>query len=282
MSKYGCSKMSQHPSQSQKGDDFFALHHRNAPFVIPNPWDVGSAKILAARGFEALATTSVGVDHMNGKPAGTAGRDDILANAKMIADATNLPVSIDMEDCYAASADGIAETIQLAAATGAVGCSIEDMRFSTNEIYPFDQALARVKAAMAAANALSFKFTLTARSENFLCGKPDLDDTIMRLKAFADAGADVLYAPGLTTLEQVTRVVKEVGKPINVLLGMSGINMTMDDMKKAGVARISLGSGLQRAAFTAALNAIDEIQTKGTFGFTETNAGMDEIDKLLC
>lgn len=268
-------------TQSQKGDAFFALHHRNTPFVIPNPWDIGSAKILARKGFEALATTSVGVDHMNGKPAGTAGRTDILANAKLIADATPLPVSIDMEDCYATTPEGITETIQLAAQTGAVGCSIEDMRFSTTEIYGFDEALARVKAAVAAAAALPFKFTLTARCENFLCDKPDMDDTIMRLKAFENAGADVLYAPGLTTTDQVKILVDSLDKPLNVLLGISGIEMTMADMKNLGVGRVSLGSGLQRAAFTATLNAIEEIQSKGTFSFTNANAGMDVIDDLM-
>lgn len=269
-------------TQKTKADAFFALHNTGDSFVIPNPWDIGSARIMAAKGFLALATTSAGVDHMNGKRSGTAGRDDILANAKMLAGATDLPLSIDLEDCYGADAAGIAETIGLAADTGAVGGSIEDVRYGGGgDIYPLDDAVARVRAAVEAAAALPFKFTLTARAENFLYGRPDLKDTIARLKAFADAGADVLYAPGIRTAEQVDDIVRAVGKPVNVLLGFGGTNLTMADMHQLGVARISLGSALHRASVTATLDAINEIQNSGTFEFTKELLPMDVVDGLM-
>lgn len=269
-------------NQTEKGDLFYALHHRGHAFVIPNPWDVGSARILTAKGFEALATTSVGVDHASGHPSSTAGREEILTNARAIAAATPLPVSIDLEDCYGADGEGIAETIRLAAATGAVGGSIEDVRFGSNgEAYELAEAVARVRAAVDAAAALPFKFTLTARCEHLLFGRHDMDDVLKRLNAFADAGADVLYAPGLTTREEVETLVNNVGKPVNVLLGLAGTTLTMADMHQTGVARVSLGSGLHRAAMTAMLSAADEILTKGTFGFTAGLAGMEEIDEML-
>lgn len=270
------------PDQKSLGERFFALHHRDHPFVIPNPWDAGSAKILAALGYEALATTSVGLDHTNGHRSATSGRDQILANAKLIAGATDLPVSIDLEDCYGADAAGIAETIELAAATGAVGGSIEDVRYgSDGEMYGFDAAVARVESAVEAARALPFKFTLTARCENFLFGRPELDDTIARLQAYSAAGADVLYAPGLTSLAEIEAVVNAVDKPVNVLLGLANTTLTMADMHRAGVARVSLGSGLHRAATTAFVRAAQEIRESGTFGFTAGVLGMDAIDEMM-
>lgn len=268
--------------QNTKGAQFHALHHGDGPFVIPNPWDAGSAKILTAMGFEALATTSVGLDHTNGHRSATAGRDEIIANAALIAQSSQLPVSVDLEDCYGADADGIAETIRLAAEAGAVGGSIEDVRYgSDGDIYPFDEAVARVEAAVAAARALPFQFTLTARCENFLFGRPELDDTIRRLQAYSEAGADVLYAPGLTSIEEITAVVEAVDKPVNVLLGLANTKLTMADMHRAGVARVSLGSGLHRAAMTAFIRAAEEIRSTGTFSFTAGVKGMDEIDGMM-
>lgn len=269
-------------SQAQKGETFFALHHQGTPFVIPNPWDVGSAKIMVARGFLALATTSVGVDHSNGKPSATAGRDDILVNARAIAGAVSLPISIDLEDCYGKDDSGIAETITLAAETGAVGGSIEDAIFGRpGEIYCLENAVARVRAASEAASALPFKFTLTARCENFLWGNPDIDDTIKRLKAYSAAGADVLYAPGLTSTDEVAALVNALDKPLNVLLGMANTKMTMADMHRLGVARVSLGSAIHRAAMTATIDALDEIRQSGTFGFTGGLTGMGELDRMM-
>lgn len=270
------------PHQKSKGERFFELHHRGHTFVIPNPWDAGSAKILAASGYEALATTSVGLDHATGHHSGSAGRDEILTNARLIAEATGLPVSIDLEDCYGTDEDGVAETIRLAADTGAVGGSIEDVRFNSDgAFYELDEALARVEAAVAAARTLPFKFTLTARCENFLFGRPDMDDTIKRLNAFADAGADVLYAPGLTSADEIETLVQSVEKPVNVLLGLANTTLTMADMHRLGVARVSLGSGLHRAALTAFLSAAEEISDRGTFGFTAGLLSMDVVDEMM-
>lgn len=273
-----------HPEMTQfeKGEAFFALHHGDHPFVIPNPWDAGSARIMAAKGFAALATTSAGVDHVNGKKSGNAGRDEIIANAGWIASSVDVPVSVDLEDCYGVDAIGIAQTISMAAEAGAVGGSIEDAVFGhPGEIYGLDEAVARVEAAVAAANTLPFKFTLTARCENYLWGNPDMADTIRRLQAYSDAGADVLYAPGLTSPEEIAALVQALDKPVNVLLGMANTKMTMADMHRLGVARVSLGSGLHRAAITAAIKALDEIQATGSFGFTGGLKSSDEIDEMM-
>ncbi len=268
--------------QKSKGVLFYDLHHRDHPFVIPNPWDIGSARMFAARGFEALATTSAGVDHVSGHPEGTAGREMILANATQIAGATDLPVSVDLEDCYGADAAGITDTIRMAADAGAVGGSIEDARYGGGGmLYSIQEAAVRVSSAAEAAAALPFKFTLTARAEGLLYGNSDMDDIVRRLNMFAEAGADVLYAPGLKTVEQVEAVVKAVDKPVNVLLGLGGTTMSMADMHRLGVARVSLGSALHRAAITAALSALDEIRDSGTFSFTDTLPPADEIDALL-
>lgn len=269
-------------NQTDKGEAFFALHHRGSPFVIPNPWDAGSARIMAAKGFEALATTSAGVDHMMGKPAGTTGRNDMLANTRWIAETTDLPVSADLEDCYGANAAGIAETIRLAADAGAVGGSIEDAVWKQpGSFYDLDTAVSRVEAAVTAARALPFKFTLVARCEYLLYGRRDFDEIIDRLKAFSAAGADVLYAPGLRTDEEVAMIVDAVDKPVNVLLGMGNTTLDMADMHRLGVARVSLGSGIHRAAMAAVLEALDEIRDSGTFGFTKGLPGAGVIDDLL-
>lgn len=270
-------------NQTEKGDAFFALHHRGYPFVIPNPWDPGSARLMQKREFEALATTSAGVDHMMGQLSGTAGRDQVLANARWIAQSTDLPVAIDLEDCYGADEAGIAETIRLAAETGAVGGSIEDTIWtSPGQFYDFETALARVKAAIAAARALPFKFTLTARCEFMLYGHEDLDACIARLRAFAEAGADVVYAPGLKTAEQVEAVTSAVDAPVNVLLGMANTTLDMADMHRLGVARVSLGAGIHNVAMRAAASALDEIVQTGTFKFTTLEPDeAKSIDDLL-
>src|SRR5215475_876635 len=208
-------------SQSDKAAAFEALHAGPDVFVIPNPWDAGSAKILAQLGFKALATTSAGLAFSLGRPdgEGAVGRDEALAHARTIVAATDLPVSADLENLYGDAPAVCAETIRQAAATGLAGCSIEDTTGRADDpIYPFDLALARVQAAVDAARALPFPFTLTARAENFLHGRPDMADTLRRLRAFAAAGADVLYAPGLSTREQIAAVVQAVApKPVNLL-----------------------------------------------------------------
>jgi len=255
-------------TQHQKAERFRALHARPGAFVIPNPWDAGTAKILASLGFDALATTSAGVAFALGRVDGQVTRDEALANAAAICAATSLPVSADLENLYAHAPDVAAATIPSAAAAGLVGCSIEDATGDPAQpIYPFELAVERVKAAVAAARSLPFPFTLTARAENFLHGRHDLDDTIKRLKAFDAAGADVIYAPGLGDIEQVKAVVGATAKPVNVLVSSGNAHFTVEDLAAAGVRRISIGGALARAALGAFTTAAEEIKSKGTFTY---------------
>ena len=271
--------------QSQRGAAFKALHERPGIFVVPNPWDAGSAKLLAALGFEALATTSAGLAFSLGRPdaEGAITRDETLANARAIVEATSLPVSADLENGFGDEAVECAQTIRLAAASGLVGGSIEDATGRASDpIYAFDAAVTRVRAAVAAARALSFPFTLTARAENFLFGRPDLDDTIRRLTAFADAGADVLYAPGLLTSEQVGAVVRAASpKPVNVVMGLSGAALSLDELDGLGVKRVSLGSSLARAAYGGFMRAAREVKDKGTFDFAREALPYGEINGMF-
>ena len=259
--------------------------HAEGLFVMPNPWDIGSAKLLATCGFEALATTSAGLSFALGKPdgEGEVTRDETLANARAIVDATALPVSADLENGFGDEPQVCAETITLAAATGLVGGSIEDATGSSvAPIYPFDQALERVRAAVAAARALPFPFMLTARAENFLHGVTDLKDTIRRLEAYADAGADVLFAPGLTSLDLIETVVKAVApKPVNAIMGLAGKTMSLSALEDIGVRRVSVGSALARAALGEFLRAAKEIRTKGTFGFASHALPYAEINAMF-
>jgi len=272
-------------TQTIRGEAFAALHRRPTIFAIPNPWDAGSAKMLAALGFEALATTSAGLSFALGKPdgEGEVTRDETLANARAIVDATPLPVSADLENGFGDDPQVCAETITLAATTGLVGGSIEDATGSSvAPIYPFDQALERVRAAVAAARALPFPFMLTARAENFLHGITDLKDTIRRLEAYADAGADVLFAPGLTSLEAIETVVKAVApKPVNAIMGLAGKTMSLSALEDVGVRRVSVGSALARAALGEFLRAAKEIRTKGTFGFANHALPYAEINAMF-
>jgi len=272
-------------TQTIRGEAFAALHRRPTIFAIPNPWDAGSAKMLAALGFEALATTSAGLSFALGKPdgEGEVTRDETLANARAIVDATPLPVSADLENGFGDDPQVCAETITLAATTGLVGGSIKDATGSSvAPIYPFDQALERVRAAVAAAGALPFPFMLTARAENFLHGVTDLKDTIRRLEAYADAGADVLFAPGLTSLEAIETVVKAVApKPVNAIMGLAGKTMSLSALEDVGVRRVSVGSALARAALGEFLRAAKEIRTKGTFGFANHALPYAEINAMF-
>jgi len=272
-------------SQSDKAATFKALHAGPSVFVIPNPWDAGSAKILAQLGFKALATTSAGLAFSLGRPDGEAavGRDEALAHARAIVAATDLPVSADLENLYGDAPAVCAETIRQAAATGLAGCSIEDTTGRADDpIYAFDLALARVQAAVAAARALPFPFTLTARAENFLHGRPDMADTVRRLRAFAEAGADVLYAPGLTTREQITAVVQAVApKPVNVVMGLAKADFSVADLGALGVRRISVGSALARAAYGAFLRAGREIAGAGTFAFAKDAVPFAAINAMF-
>jgi 2-methylisocitrate lyase-like PEP mutase family enzyme len=258
------------PTQPEKAQAFRALHERPGVFVLPNPWDAGSAKLLAHLGFEALATTSLGFAATFGKVDGTGAvsRADTLANCRAIAAATDLPVNADLENCFADDPKTAAETIQLAAEAGAVGGSIEDASGNAvKPIYDFNHAVERVQAAVAAARALPFPFTLTARAENFLHGRPDLDDTIRRLQAFERAGADVLYAPGLKDLATIRTVVSSLTKPFNALMASADPKLTVRDLGAAGVKRISTGSGLARLALGAFLKGARALQAQGSFAW---------------
>lgn len=272
-----------HPSQAIKAEAFQKLHERTGIFVIPNPWDIGSAKLLAQLGFEALATTSAGLAFSLGRPDGEGGitRTAALNNARDIVDATSLPVSADLENGYGDDPDACAETVMLAAGTGLAGCSIEDATGRPDEpIYPYELAVERIKAAVKATRALPFSFLLTARAENLIHGRLDLKDTIRRLEAYADAGADVLFAPGLKTREEIDAVVRAVApRPVNVLMGQG--SFSVDDLARLGVKRISLGSTLARAAYGSFLRAAEEIQQKGTFTFAADAVPYATINRLF-
>jgi 2-methylisocitrate lyase-like PEP mutase family enzyme len=269
-------------TRNEKYETFRALHQRPGCFVIPNPWDAGSAKILAALGFEALATTSAGfafsVGYLDSAPEIT--RDAILANAKAIVDATSLPVSADLQHGFGHSPETCAETIQLAANAGLAGGSIEDASTDpAHPIYDFQQAVDRVAAAAAAAH--KCQFLLTARAENFLYGRPDLADAIRRLQAFAEAGADVLYAPGLTTLVAIREVCSSVSRPVNVLLGLSGATYSIEELAAAGAKRISVGGSFARAALGALVRAAREVKEKGTSTYAQEALSSAEVKAFL-
>jgi 2-methylisocitrate lyase-like PEP mutase family enzyme len=272
-------------SQSARAEAFRSLHERPGIFAIPNPWDAGSASILAKLGFEALATTSAGLAFSVGRPdaEGAIGREETLANARAIVAATSLPVSADLENGFGDDPDTCAETILLAAAAGLVGGSIEDATGRADDpIYPFDLSIERVRAAVKAARSLPFPFVLTARAENLINGRPDLHDTIRRLGAFAEAGADVLYAPGLKTREEIDAVVRAVApKPVNVVMGLSGPSFSLDVLASLGVKRVSLGSSLARAAYGAFLQAAREVRQKGTFDFARSAVPYAEINAMF-
>lgn len=254
--------------RDQKYKSFRALHERPGAFVIPNPWDAGTARILTAFGFEALASTSAGYAFAAGRQDSSASlkRDEILQNARSIVDATHLPVSADLEDGFGRSPEVCAETIRLASDIGLVGGTLEDATGDLNDpIYDFSLAVERVAAT--AKTAHDCDFVLTARSENFLHGRPDLDDTIRRLQAFAEAGADILYAPGLPDLEAIRKVCASVSKPVNVVMGLKGPTFSVEELAAVGVKRISVGGSLARAALGAFVRAAREVKEKGTFTY---------------
>jgi 2-methylisocitrate lyase-like PEP mutase family enzyme len=271
--------------QAKRAEAFKALHERPGIFAIPNPWDAGSAKMLAMLGFEALATTSAGFAFSLGEPdaEGAIDRDETLDNARTIVEATSLPVSADLENGFGDDRDTCSETILLAAKAGLVGGSIEDATGLVDDpIYAFDLSVERVRAAVDAARSLPFPFTLTARAENLINGRPDLDDTIRRLVAFAEAGADVLYAPGLKAREEIGAVVRAVApKAVNVVMGFSGPALSLDVLASLGVKRVSLGSSLARAAYGAFLRAAREVKQQGTFDFAREAVPYAEINAMF-
>lgn len=269
-------------SQADKAKAFRALHEASAPFVIPNPWDIGSARLLEALGYKALATTSAGYAFSIGVPDNAVGRAQMMRHLSELAPSTNLPVSADLENGFGDTPEDAAETIRQAAAAGVVGGSIEDATGRADDpIYAHEHAVERVRAAVEAARALPFPFTLTARAENFLVGRADLADTIRRLQAFQEAGADVLYAPGIKTREEIAAIVSAVDRPVNVLMGMAGLPFSVDDLAQLGVKRISVGGALSRAALGAMLRAAKEMLERGTFTYTGEAATMKEITDLF-
>lgn len=272
-------------SQQLKAEIFKKLHTRPGIFAIPNPPDAGSAKILASLGFEALATTSAGLAFSLGKPDGEGAltREETLENVRAIIAATSLPVSADLENGYGDDPETCAETILLAAKTGLVGGSIEDATGHPDDsIYPFDLSAERIKAAVKAARSLPFPFILTARAENLIYGRHDLKDTIRRLEAFANAGADVLYAPGLKTREEIDTVVRAVSpRPLNVLLSMINADISVSELADLGVKRVSLGSSLARAAYGTFLRASEEVRNDGTFNFASGSVPYSEFNTIF-
>lgn len=267
-------------TQAEKGAAFRRLHERPGAFVIPNPWDVGSARLLESLGFESLATTSAGFAHTLGRLDGRVTLEETLAHYTALAAATNVPINGDFENAFADAPAAAAENIRRAAATGIAGCSIED--FSRNRerpIYDFALAVERVHAAVEATRSLGFPFLLTARAENFLHGRRDIEDTIRRLQAFEAAGADVLYAPGLTTLDEVRQVTQSVSKPVNVLVTLVR-GATVDGLAAAGAKRLSLGSSLAYAAIGAFMRAGREMRETGTFDWTQSTASRGDLAAL--
>lgn len=269
-------------TQAEKAIAFRALHERDYAFIIPNPWDVGTARLLASLGFEALATTSAGYAFSIGQRDNTVGREQMLEHVRAIVSATDLPVSADLENGFGDDPRTVAETIQLAGDTGLAGCSIEDMGNRPDPyIYDFELAVERVRVAAEAARALPCPFTLTARAENYLVGRRDLADTIRRLQAYQEAGADVLYAPGLTSKEDIATVVRSVDRPVNVVMGLQGVQLSLAELSEIGVKRISVGSALSRAALGAFLRAAREMREQGTFTFAAEAVSYREISALF-
>jgi 2-methylisocitrate lyase-like PEP mutase family enzyme len=269
-------------SQSDKATRFRTLHQGPGAFVIPNPWDAGSARLLAGLGFQALATSSGACAGVLGRRDGTVTREEALAHARLIVAATDLPVSADLEKGFGDAPAVAAETIRMAAGAGLVGGSIEDATGDKSRpLYDIGQATERVAAAVEAARALPFPFMLTARTENFLRGNPDLDDTIKRLQAFERAGADVLMAPGLPDLAAVRAVCAALSKPVNFMAGIKGKSFTVAELQAAGVRRISLATSLFRMAMTGALEAAREVKDKGTFGYLERSLTTPELNAFL-
>jgi 2-methylisocitrate lyase-like PEP mutase family enzyme len=274
-------------SQKEKGEQFAKLHQGPATFVVPNPWDVGTARLLAHLGFEALATTGAGYAFATGRPDGSARREERFAYAASMASACDLPVTADLEDGFGDDPETVHATILEAGRLGLVGASIEDrsygrgQRRAGRQAYDIELAAERVTAAAEAARSLAYPFVLTARCENFLIGRPDLADTIARLQRYEAAGADCLYAPGLPTSADIREVVAAVDRPVNAVMGLAGESLPLAELAALGVRRVSLGSTLARAALGAFLSAARELKTAGTCSFLESTVAYNEIDAIF-
>jgi 2-methylisocitrate lyase-like PEP mutase family enzyme len=258
-------------TQTDKAAEFLELHRPGDPLLLPNPWDQGSARLLASLGFRALATTSSGYAASLGRLDGSVGRDEALAHAAVIVAATDLPVSADLENCFADDPSGVEETVALAVEAGLAGCSVEDFTGNDDEpFYPIGLAAERVAAAARAARSGSARLVLTARAENYLHGRPDLADTIARLQAYAAAGADVLYAPGLTRLADIRQLVQAVDRPVNVLALAAA--PSVGELAEAGVSRVSVGGAFAFAAYGALAQAAAELRDQGSYGYLASSA----------
>jgi 2-methylisocitrate lyase-like PEP mutase family enzyme len=269
-------------SQAEKAERFRELHRRAGAFVMPNPWDAGSARVLAGLGFEALATSSGACAGTLGRRDGAVTREETLAHARAIVEATELPVSADLERCFADDPAGVAETIRLAADVGLVGGSVEDATGRPEQpLYGAEEAAARVRAAAEAARGLGVAFVLTARTENFVRGNPDLGDTIARLRAYEAAGAEVLMAPGLPDLEAVRAVCAALSRPFNFMAGIKGRSFPVAELAAAGVKRVSLATSLYRAAMTGLVEAAREVKEQGSFGYVEASLPTAEINRFM-
>lgn len=269
-------------TQKEKALRFQELHKKPGALLLPNPWDAGSARILTALGFEALATSSGAAAGTFGRCDGQLSREEALESVRSIVNATDLPVSGDLENGFGDSPEAAAQTVRLAAEIGLAGCSIEDAAGGKNpKLYEMPLAAERVAAAVEAARALSFPFTLLARAENFVRGKPDLDDTIKRLLAYQSAGADALSAPALPELASVRAVCSAVSKPVNFMVGARGRSFSVAQLVEAGVKRISFATSLYRAAMTGLIEAASEIKQSGTFGFVDQTIVTADLNKFF-
>ncbi len=270
------------PTIHEKAERFRDLHKRPGAFVIPNPWDAGTAKILQHLGFEALATTSSGYAFSQGLPDHGVGRDDMMRHVATIVQATDLPVSADLGNGFGDQPKDISTTIRLAGDTGLCGASIEDSTTDPAQpLYDFNQSVDRVAAAVSMARSMSVDFVVTARAENFLVGQPDIEDVILRLRAYQAAGADVLYAPGLSREADIRAVTEAVDRPVNVVMGAAGSGFSVKDLENFGVKRISVGSALSRAALGAFMRAAREMKENGTFAFADDAAPFKEINSIF-
>jgi 2-methylisocitrate lyase-like PEP mutase family enzyme len=269
-------------SQAEKAARFRALHEGAATFVIANAWDAGSARILAALGFPALATSSGAQAGTLGRRDGRVTRDEALTHCRAVVGATDLPVSADLEKGFGDEPAVVAETIRLAAEIGLIGCTLEDATGNPDApLYDPDLATERVAAAVEAARSLPFPFTLTARAEGFLRGRPDLDDVIRRLQAFEKAGADVLMAPGLPDLASVRQVCGALSRPFNFMVGIRGKSFSVGELEAAGVKRISLATSLYRAAMSGLLDAAREVKERGTFGYLDRTLATPDLNAFM-
>jgi 2-methylisocitrate lyase-like PEP mutase family enzyme len=269
-------------TQDEKAARFRALHDGPGVFVIPNPWDAGSARVLAGLGFQALATSSAASATALGRRDGRLTRDEALGHARLIVDATELPVSADLEKGFGDAPEVVAETIRLAANVGLVGCTVEDSTGNPDSpLFDIGLAVERIAAAAQAARALQFPFVLTARAHNFLYAAPSLDVTISRLQAFERAGADVLFAPGLPDLAAVAAVCRALSKPVNFMVGIKGKSFSVRELAAAGVRRISLATSLYRAAMTGFLDAAREVKDTGQFGFLDRCVTTPELNNMM-